>query len=311
MSDDEKKSSGDNKEEWSSRHVRLKFQMITAALVAFACATYGIKDVDVLGIINLEEQPSPLVLTFGFYGFAIFSMFGFLSRTMFERKNFAKLHAAYALEFSKIDTQLRLACDESDKLDKKTVDSVFSKLPDEHEIVKPDTKTTLRLDAAINLLSLHVQRLKSLHAKVIASTNSLKSSDFKFGSTQRFKAVFFADIVQTITDVEILEKRLEEIKGVNYVNPKISQHNAKSALIRMYESNDNLKVSFSKSLVSAKDVSKEINRVNRWWYIENWILSVWVPMLITASLLLSGLIVRSQKCFLGHISKPSICEFII
>jgi len=306
--DDKISSAPKNQEEWTSRHVRLKFQMITASLVASACVAFGIKDVDVFGIINLNKQPPNSLLNVVFYIFAIFSIIGFISRTKFEQRNLAQEHKAYALELYNLVEHLRLTRDETKNIDKESIDKVFSEIPAEEKIQKLEPTKSLRISAAINLVEVHVRKLKYYNSVVIDITNSLKDSEFKFGSTELLKTKLISSVVSALVAIETLEKSSEKLNEMNFIAPKISQKTGKLILQKVYRENIKIESELNNALGIAEKITPEIKGTNRWRRFEIWTLSVIAPTVFSIFVLIFGLICNGERCFPNPIEITEKCE---
>ena len=70
--------------DWSARHVRLRFEMVIAAISFFLVSRYGAATID-LPIIKLPENFDDDILKFAILAFALFSWVSFIVRTAYEK----------------------------------------------------------------------------------------------------------------------------------------------------------------------------------------------------------------------------------
>ena len=81
----------ESRPDWSSRHVRIKYQMLLSAIFVYCVAKFPISEINTFGVVKFKTVSSekslisPEAVFWVALSFAIFGMISFISRTVFER----------------------------------------------------------------------------------------------------------------------------------------------------------------------------------------------------------------------------------
>lgn len=86
--------------DWSSRHVRLRFEMLVSAIIFFFVASYGTQVVN-LPFINLPQNVDGSIVLWLSLGFAAFAMISFVVRSQYERALWPKHELSNTREITK------------------------------------------------------------------------------------------------------------------------------------------------------------------------------------------------------------------
>ena len=266
-----------HEDDWSGRHVRIRFEMVLSAVVFFIVAKYGSTEVR-LPIIGLKSEIKDDFLMWAALGFSIFSIIALLTRSHYEkmrwpkeelsnRREIAKFENDF-LEIQKISTSLGLDDSRSVKDTSEYLAASFK------EIKNLNLKTNRFLGS---LSDLHSENGfdSPVHPKfwaktvpMMASVNTASNAILKHAShahaSESTKTVMGTSSASIHDSVNLLYSTL--LEGLDALKPEIEER--KNAL---------LKLAFTK-------------------VFQREILSYGLPILTVTLLILSGLYCKFCGC---------------
>jgi len=89
--------------DWSSRHTRLRYQTVLAALAFAASARYGVKEIKLPFFVTFERTPEDSLVLIGFFLFFLFSLGSFVSQHLVENR----VSPDYSLEIQNVLRSLK------------------------------------------------------------------------------------------------------------------------------------------------------------------------------------------------------------
>lgn len=99
-----KYSAGRIDNDWSSRHVRLRFEMVVTSIVFYLVANHGPGVID-LPIIDLPKDFDARVLYFSTFMFSVFAAISFFTRSRYERALWPKQELIDVTEIKNLDKE--------------------------------------------------------------------------------------------------------------------------------------------------------------------------------------------------------------
>jgi len=278
------------KNEWSSRHVRLKFQMIISCLLAGGCLAYGVENVIILKIVELRDQPSENVTIFAFVSYAIFSIFAFLSRTSFEFRDIGPNDRVFALELANLKEDLKTLVPFLESMKSNLLVNTVNGL----EIREQTSELKLREKESIKRLVDEYNKLiynaDLTLLRINSSSKFLTKEVFKFHSLNFLRLECLAAINSLRTSLPLLGRYVEQIRKV-IVDPSPINYSTVKTSARYLENNEIQTLSdLDRATKSVNELQTSISGLNFWRKIENWLFSIFLPVATALALLVFGCI---------------------
>lgn len=132
-----KYSAGRVDNDWSSRHVRLRFEMVTASIIFYLVANHGVKVID-LPFVNLPDDFNPNLLYGLSLAFSLFAIISFVTRSQYERALWPKQELIASKEIDRLEKEYqRLPANLSSiKIDEEIFDEFLRKLIDKKDALR-------------------------------------------------------------------------------------------------------------------------------------------------------------------------------
>lgn len=277
-------------EEWSSRHIRLKFQMVISCLVAASYLAYGAKDLRVLGFIELDRQPSDKTLIFLLTSFAIFSIISFVSRTVFEQKSLKPPHKTFDIEIREIEEPVMLFTTSVIDIDLFQLKVSIRELENYVETSKLGESQSNEIEILLRNSIKKIELAESKGSKLHASFNNFEQEELRFFQTELAFTMFKKSFYKVSSNLRRAYDLLLEVKGLVYINPSISALEAKSKVEQVEIIVKAIKEDVLIVFKNLKSFRKKIQKANRYRIIQNWLLSVVTPIISSILFLIFGFV---------------------
>lgn len=263
--------------DWSSRHVRLKYQMFISA-VLFYCAThFKMSEISLFSIVKFEIPPDSSLVKLALFVFTCFSVLAFVSRTRNETVKAEKVEYGYLRNSSKLiegSQTLKTSLDKSFWTNSSALMNVLRSRNENSDMVQISTLSGLYFTK----FGADIEAAKKFFAKEISPLLKL----IEERQTKLQKPDFYLDF--GISSFQSIGKHFDNIVGIlsDLENGLEEEFNLYRLETNLYILKNDMKFadSFFRSGTDGYKGS------NLWYKLERNVLSIWGP--VAASIAIIG-----------------------